>query len=244
MILYFSGTGNSRYVAKKLAERTEDTLVSINERLRRRDAGHIDSERPLVFVCPIHDGRIPDIVTKHILRTPFRGNHDAYFIVTCAENPADAQSYVLKLYKKKGFRFRGFASVRMPQNDIIGKEATPRAEIGKLLEEAGGKIAALAEAVLRDEILRYETPSGKAGSLFSPLRMALRGGAKGFYATEKCGGCRECVKRCPMKNISFKDGPVWGDECVRCMACIDGCPKSAIEYGKKTQGKDRYYLEC
>lgn len=73
MILYFSGTGNSRYVAKKLAERTEDTLVSINERLRRRDAGHIDSERPLVFVCPIHDGRIPDIVTKHILRTPFRG---------------------------------------------------------------------------------------------------------------------------------------------------------------------------
>lgn len=70
--------------------------------------------------------------------------------MTCAENPADAQSYVLKLYKKKGISLPRFASVRMPQNDIIGKEATPRAEIGKLLEEAGGKIAALAEAVLRE----------------------------------------------------------------------------------------------
>ena len=35
MILYFSGTGNSRYAAKKLAELTEDTVISINERMRR-----------------------------------------------------------------------------------------------------------------------------------------------------------------------------------------------------------------
>lgn len=112
MILYFSGTGNSRYAAKKLAELTEDTVISINERLRRGDCGSIGSERPLVFVCPVHDGRIPDVVEKHILKTPFRGSKEAYFVVTCAESPSDAQNYVLKLYKKKGFLFRGFASVR------------------------------------------------------------------------------------------------------------------------------------
>ncbi len=243
MILYFSGTGNSRYAAKKLAELTEDTVISINERMRRGDCGSIDSERPLVFVCPVHDGRIPDVVEKHILKTPFRGSKEAYFVVTCAESPSDAQNYVLKLYKKKGFLFRGFASVRMPQNDIIGKKADARAEIEKLLAAADEKLASLAQAILHDEILRYETPEGKAASLFAPLRMKLRGGDKGFYATEKCDGCKECVRRCPMKNISFADGhPTWNGNCVRCMACIGGCPQSAIEYGKKTQGKDRYYL--
>ena len=32
MIFYFSGTGNSRYVAKHIATLTNDTLVSITEK--------------------------------------------------------------------------------------------------------------------------------------------------------------------------------------------------------------------
>lgn len=30
MILYFSGTGNSRYAAKKIAEVCDDEIISIN----------------------------------------------------------------------------------------------------------------------------------------------------------------------------------------------------------------------
>ena len=35
MILYFSGTGNSRYVARKIAEISGDDVISINERLKK-----------------------------------------------------------------------------------------------------------------------------------------------------------------------------------------------------------------
>lgn len=38
-------------------------------------------------------------------------------------------------------------------------------------------------------------------------------------------------------------GPVWGKRCTHCMACICGCPAEAIEYGKRTVGKRRYYNE-
>ena len=38
--------------------------------------------------------------------------------------------------------------------------------------------------------------------------------------------------------------PVWGKDCTHCMACICYCPAEAIEYGKKSLGKPRYYFEA
>ena len=61
--------------------------------------------------------------------------------------------------------------------------------------------------------------------------------------TSQCTGCGKCVERCPLNNIKLSNKkPVWGKNCTHCMACIAGCPNEAIEYGKKTQGKPRYYL--
>ena len=60
-----------------------------------------------------------------------------------------------------------------------------------------------------------------------------------------CIGCGQCAKRCPMNNVTLKDGkPVWGKACTHCMACICYCPVSAIEYGKKSVGQPRYHFEA
>ena len=75
--------------------------------------------------------------------------------------------------------------------------------------------------------------------LFYPLFV----NAKGYYAADGCVGCGRCVKLCPLNNIRLEGGkPVWGRKCTQCMACICGCPARAVEYGKRTQGKERYYL--
>ena len=34
--------------------------------------------------------------------------------------------------------------------------------------------------------------------------------------------------------------PEWSKNCIHCTACINKCPRRAIEYGKKTQCKNRY----
>ncbi|MGN0634034.1 MAG: EFR1 family ferrodoxin [Oscillospiraceae bacterium] len=68
--------------------------------------------------------------------------------------------------------------------------------------------------------------------------------AKKFYVSDKCSGCGKCAERCPLNNIKTAGGkPVWGNDCTHCMACIAGCPNEAIEYGKKTIGKPRYFLD-
>lgn len=35
MILYFSGTGNSKYIAKKIATALGDEIVDLNDRIKR-----------------------------------------------------------------------------------------------------------------------------------------------------------------------------------------------------------------
>lgn len=66
--------------------------------------------------------------------------------------------------------------------------------------------------------------------------------AKPFYATDNCINCKKCVELCPLNNVHMVDErPKWGDDCTHCMACICGCPADAIEYGRHSQGKPRYY---
>ena len=69
MILYFSGTGNSLYVAKKLAELTGDTAVpisAIHERCQRIQ------DRIIGFVFPVYFGDLPEPVQEFIRQVRFQ----------------------------------------------------------------------------------------------------------------------------------------------------------------------------
>ena len=60
MVVYFSGTGNSRLCAKVIAEALDDeTLDSFPYIRNRREAG-LHSVKPWVFVCPIYAWLLPE----------------------------------------------------------------------------------------------------------------------------------------------------------------------------------------
>jgi NAD-dependent dihydropyrimidine dehydrogenase PreA subunit len=45
-----------------------------------------------------------------------------------------------------------------------------------------------------------------------------------------------------VQTIRMDDGrPVWGKDCTQCLACINRCPVHAIQYGKGTAQRGRYY---
>ena len=73
MILYFSGTGNSKYIAERLADSLKDTLLCLNSRIQAGDTSALDTGERLVIVTPTYAWRIPRLVQEHLLHTPLHG---------------------------------------------------------------------------------------------------------------------------------------------------------------------------
>lgn len=246
MILYFSGTGNSHYVANRIASATHDSLFSICQQMKDHQYGPILSKTPLVFVLPTYGWRIPRMVEQWIEDTSFEGNLSAYFILTCGTGTGNAAGYCASLCRKKGFSFMGLSSIIMPENYIAMFPVPDAKQASAIIQAAEPYISSSAERIHRQEPLPKE-PISLIGRLESavanPVFYACFIRAKGFYATDACVGCGQCEDLCPTNNITLLDGtPQWANHCIHCMACICRCPQEAIEYKKRSLGKPRYFL--
>ena len=52
MILYFSGTGNSKYVAKHIADALGDEIVNLNDRIKSGDTSPVETGERVIIVTP------------------------------------------------------------------------------------------------------------------------------------------------------------------------------------------------
>lgn len=247
MILYFSGTGNSRYAAARMGALLGDELVSLNDCLKRGEAGEFRSERPYVFVVPTYAWRAPRVVTDFIRKSRLEGSKAAYFVLTCGGDTGNAGYYAELLCAEKGLTYMGLASVVMPENYVAMFPVPGREEARRIVEAAGPAIDGAAAAIRAGEKLPEQKPGngdGVKSGIVNHAFYALCVSAKGFYATEKCVSCGKCVELCPLNNITLSAArPEWGKNCTHCMACICGCPAEAIEYKNKSRGKERYRLD-
>lgn len=249
MILYFTGTGNSRYVARKIAEEINDEVVSINQLIKQESEDElISTNKPFIFVCPTYAWRLPKVVTEFIRKTKFSGNNKVYFIMTCGEDTAKAINYIQKLCDDKGWELKGMAEIKMPENYIALFPVPDKEAAKEIIEEADKLIYKIASDIRNENNFNIVAPSGLNGTIKSGItniafyKFIVH--AKGFYSTNQCIGCGKCVNLCPLNNISLKnEKPTWKNKCTHCMACISGCPTKAIEYKNKTQNKERYYLK-
>ena len=245
MILYYTGTGNSEYVAKRLAELIGDSVENLLERLRAKDHSAISSEKPYIFVSPTYCWQLPHIVRDWIESTEFSGNKSAYFVLTCGGSIGNAGKYAQRLCDKKGFKYMGCAKVVMPENYIAMFNAPRENEALEIIEKAQSTIEAVANYIKNGD----QIPAKRAGvreriissSFFNDGFYKAFVHSDKYYTTDACIGCGRCVSVCPLNSIELADGkPKWNGACTHCMACICHCPTEAIEYGNKSQKKPRY----
>lgn len=249
MILYFTGTGNSRYVAQSIGRITGDIIVSINELLKNKSKEILESEGPFIFVCPTYAWRMPKIVECFIRNAHFSGSNKAYFVLTCGSDTGNAVHYAKRLCNEIGFDFLGFAAIIMPENYIAMYPAPDRAQADEIIKKAAPQILKTAEHIKNGQPLpeeKLESGSRFKSSIVNSLFYPTCVSARGFYSTDNCIGCGKCAKLCPLNNVKIINSkPCWGQSCTHCMACICGCPREAIEYKNKSKGKHRYYnLGC
>ena len=244
MIFYFSGTGNSAYIAERISQALDERICSLNQEIKNHRLFKGKTPERLIFVLPTYSWRIPKVVEEWILKSRFYGTPEAYFVMNCGGEIGNAAKYIRKLCRKKEFLYRGCAEIGMPENYIAMFSAPDEMEAKEIIAKADPKIEAVIEQIAEGKTREKEKEGFMGAVLSGPINILFYPAvvhAKKFWADDQCIGCRKCADACPLNNITMEERkPKWHNKCTHCMACITVCPTKAIEYGKKSAGKPRY----
>ena len=248
MILYFTGTGNSRYIAERIAVALGDELLSMNDRIKTGDYSPVKTNERLVIVTPTNAWRIPRIVRDWLAETDFPCGAQMWFVMTCGSEIGNAAQYNRALCQEKQLTYMGTAQIIMPENYIAMFDAPQTEEARQIVARAEPDIDRVISAIAANQA--FPQPRNNLYDRFmsgpvNPIFYSFFVKATAFAAGGACTGCGQCTRLCPTNNITIQNGkPVWGGDCTHCMACICRCPAQAIEYGKKSLGKPRYHFEA
>lgn len=89
MISYFSATGNSEYVARRIAAETGDIAVSITDCYKKQIFSFDEKCKTLGIVSPTYSWGLPVIVIEFLQRLDLSHKPAIYFLLQPMEQPRD-----------------------------------------------------------------------------------------------------------------------------------------------------------
>ena len=101
MVLYFTGTGNSRYLARCIAEGLEMPLYDLNACIKAGDTAPVQTGRDVVLVTPTYAWRIPRVVSEWLDKTALTGAERIWFVMDCGSEIGNAAKYNRQLAAQK-----------------------------------------------------------------------------------------------------------------------------------------------
>lgn len=252
MLFYFSGTGNSKFVAVTLSNFLGLELKFIPE---TDPATLTDAEERVLFVFPVYSWGVPPLVDNFIMKLPLSFRQAVNVkslsvdcVMVCGDEVAKAPEMFKKILKRAGLTLNSVWSVIMPNNYVLlpGFDVDSKELENKKLEACRGRIMEIAQGLASGspltDVTRGSLPSLKTSLIF-PLFKRWGIFPRKWHYTSSCIGCGKCENTCPLLNVTMENGhPVWGIRCCSCLACYHICPVHAVEYGKATARKGQYFF--
>lgn len=239
--IYFSGTGNTKFCISRFLSgiEGEHRLLSIEDRAA---VSEISGAEEILFAYPVYYSSLPKIVSDFISNNQdlWRGRR-IFIIATMGAFSGDGAGVSARLFRKYGAEIIGGLHIKMP--DCIGD-----VKALKKSPDENRRIIASAEEKIDRAAKNYPLgkPPQEGLNIFYHLaglfgqRLYFSGKTKHYthnpkINTEKCVGCGNCEKLCPMRNIHIAGGKaVPGNKCTMCYRCFSLCPQKAITIiGKK-----------
>jgi len=249
MIFYFSGTGNSYYIAAKISERLGERLIPVAAEMSRQQSEYVyelNSGETTGFVFPVYAWMPPKIVTDFIDRLRLTGSEKKYIFAAavCGDETGNAVDVLTGHLHSAGIEPDSCFSVIMPNNYVVLFDVDSKETEKNKLEAAEKTIDRITEVVSGRKTGIFEVRKGTLPAIKTKLIGTLFNkygtGTGSFFADDKCTGCGICEKICSLGNITVKGKPKWGNNCAKCLACLHYCPARAIQHGNGTAKKGRY----
>lgn len=248
MVFYFSGTGNSRWVATQLGNITHEKLVNIADLMCNVTSSPTYQAKPFIlekderlgFVFPVHGWRVPRLVRNFIseilcVETPNGTRPFTYCVCTAGDDIGYTIDYLNGAFKSNRHLLQtgihqvdSAYSLIMPESYV----GLPFMDIDTIENERKKKShAAIALHSIAEEIFDRKAgiqrlhPGGmpwvKSKIIGAFFERFLITDKRFHVTTEKCMRCGICANVCPVKDIEGGQGkiPKWKHH-DNCLTCF------------------------
>lgn len=260
LIVYFSGTGNTDYVARYLARQLERVPVALELRsIEWQPAEALTGFDLLLVGFPVYAADSPSVVQAYLRGLPPGNDRGAFVFCTKGAYAGRAVQHNLRRLANRGYVPLGGGSILMPGTDGLSMVAKDSWMARKALEKdydhlkdadrLTGEMAATLQELLDGrpvEVLRSPLPRHPIGELSDGAWAAVYRASERFcrarlHADHRCEGCGLCARVCPVDNVELQDNrPDFAEHCILCLRCLHACPQEAIQIGRFTVDKLRW----
>lgn len=195
MVFYFSGTGNSLYIAKRIAAGCNDTVVSIPDCvLHDRYSFSVNEGESVGFVFPVIACAPPDLVTTFIKRLQFPAGKPRYLysVFNCAGSPEYTSRIMKETSKKAGIPIQGFFSVLMPGNYITKKKHLPPEKVKRYLGSCDETVDEIITQI-KNHVSNYKKEKHSFFLSYVVHKLAVLEKNEPFVFGDACIGCGKCA---------------------------------------------------
>ena len=224
MVFYFTGTGNSLYIAKQI----EKNPLSIPQMIHRKPLNYQDDS--IGIVSPVYGHELPRMVKDFLQKAVFQSKY-FYIILTYGNRHGGAAELAKNFCDNCGIKVNYINVIQMVDNWLPGFDMEEEKKTDKNIERQ--LLHIIDDLNAGKNMIARVTEEDRAAQqqLLERMNQTLpRLWQHLFKITEHCIGCGICQKVCPSASTQLMEGTAvyFSGNCQTCLACVHACPQKAI----------------